>query len=204
MKKIVRYAGLSALILVSVLSGQAQQKLQVRLGYNINTPLGSFKNTVSNTSFRGFSGEVLYPINESFSVGLGTSFNDFYQKYPRQVYATSEGHISAVLSNSIQTTPLLVKANYGLIQTGFIRPYVGIGAGVNFINYNQYLGEFPNSKVAIRPALTGGAGINIPLGETKKAGLNLGANYNYMPFNYNEVKNLNNWGVHAGVFFQLR
>lgn len=205
MKKIFNYAGLLALTLMAVVASQAQQKLQMKIGYDINTPAGaSFRNSITNTSFRGVSGEITYPINSQLNVGLGVSFSDFYQKYPRHVYSTKNGDISAVLTNSIQTTPVLAKINYNLTKEGLVKPYVGLGAGFNFVNYNQYLGEFPDSKTSVHPAVSGEAGVNILLSKIKAVGLNLGANFNYLPFNYNDVKNLNNWGVHAGIFFPLR
>ncbi|HZG26040.1 MAG TPA: outer membrane beta-barrel protein [Chitinophagaceae bacterium] len=205
MKAIYKYAGLSVIILMAFVSGQAQQKLQVQLGYNFNKPVSSsFKEVVSKTSFRGFNGEITYAINNQLNVGLGVSYNDFYQKYPRQMYNTTDGDLSAVVSNSIQTTPILAKVNYSFLKQGLVRPYVGLGAGFNFINYNQYLGEFPDSKTAFKPAVSGDAGVNVFLGKTGSTGLNLGTNFNYLPFGYNDVKNLNNWGVHAGVFFPLR
>lgn len=205
MNRRFKYASLLALVMTAFFSGQAQQKLQMKLGYDVNTPVGaSFRNSITNTSFRGANGEITYSINSQLNVGLGVSFSDFYQKYPRQVYSTKNGDISAVLTNSIQTTPVLAKVNYNLTKEGTVRPYVGLGAGLNIVNYNQYLGEFPNSKTSVHPAVSGDAGINIPLSKTKAAGLNLGANFNYLPFNFNDLKNLNNWGLHAGVFFPLR
>jgi outer membrane protein W len=205
MNRIFKYAGFLALIMLAVVTGQAQQKLQMKLGYNVNTPVGSsFRNAISNTSFRGANGEITYPINSQLNVGLGVSYSDFYQKYPRQLYSSKDGDISAVLTNSIQITPVLAKVNYNLTKEGSVRPYVGLGAGFNVVNYNQYLGEFPDSKTSVHAAVSGDAGVNIPLSRTKSAGINLGANFNYLPFNYNDVKNLNNWGVHAGVFFALK
>lgn len=202
MKKLFQYATVALIMSMAYFAGQAQQPLQLKVGYNVNTPVGSFKNFIGKTSFRGVNGEISYLINDQVSVGLGASFSDFYQKYPRRVYDTKDGNISAVVTNSIQTMPVLAKASYNFLK-GTVKPYVGIGAGMNLISYNQYLGEFPDGKALIKPAFSGDAGVNIPVGKLKSGGINLGANFNYLPFNYNEVKNLNNWGVHAGVFFPL-
>lgn len=206
MKHFFRYAGFSAfIIIVASINSYAQQKLQLKIGYSANTPVGSsFKNLISNTSFRGANGELVYAINDQLSLGLGVSYNDFYQKYPRQLIDTKYGEISAVVSNSVQVTPVVAKVNYSFIKGGNIQPYTGLGAGFNLINYYQYLGEFPDSKTVFKPALQADAGINISLNKIRGTGLNIGANYNYLPFNYNEIKTLNNWGIHAGFFFRLR
>jgi hypothetical protein len=196
-----------AILVVAAASGlklNAQQRLNMELGYSINQPLGNFKEVVSKTSFRGFTGGITYDVTERFGIGLGVSYSDFYEKYPRQVYQTPEGAISAVLSNSIQVIPVVAKAKYHFGNAGTIRPYVGAGAGVNLLNYDQFYGEFNSSRTAIRPAVTGEAGVKIPLGYSKQSGLNIGAHYNYLPFNFDGIKNSNTVGAHVSVFFPLR
>jgi len=204
MKNILRAGSMIVLIIVCALQIQAQQKVKMQLGYSINQPVGQFKDLITNTSYRGFNGSITYDVTEQLAVGLGVSFADFYQKYPRQVYKTDEGSISAVLSNSVQVMPIVAKADYSFLKEGAIRPYAGIGAGINMVNFDQYLGEFPTSKVTVKPALTGSAGIKVPLGATKTAGLDLGAHYNYLPFNFSGYQNLNSWGAHLGLYFPLK
>jgi hypothetical protein len=205
MSRIVAYTILVLVLSVGYSGIQAQQKIQFKIGYNTGMPVGAFKDFMAKNSFRGFLGELSYPVNDRLKVGLGVSFNDYYEKLPRQLYETKEGTISAVVSNSIQTTPVLFKANYELTQGNFIRPYIGVGAGFNFIGYSQYLGEFGEKKTSFKPAAAAAAGLNIPFNkETRASGINLGAHFNYMPYKKYGIKNLNNWGLHAGVFFPLK
>jgi hypothetical protein len=80
-----------------------------------------------------------------------------------------------------------------------------LGAGFNLISYSRYLGEFGDKKTAFKPAVGAEAGINIPFNkETRASGINIGGHFNYLPFKYNEIKNLNNWGLHAAVYFPLK
>ncbi len=203
MKRIIILLTLIAAIGVS--GATAQDRLLFKIGYNTGMPVGSFKDYISKNSFRGYRGELLYPINEQLKVGLGVTFNDFYEKIPRQNYQTSEGVLSAVVSNSIQTTPIMIKGEYELTKSGWIRPYVGLGAGFDLITYARYFGEFGDKKSAFKPAVGGEAGINIPFNkETRVSGINLGGHFNYLPFKYNELSNLNNWGVHVAAYFPLR
>lgn len=205
MKTVLKYLGCSLAMMFLVVASQAQQKVQLRIGYNINTPVGdAFKSLVNKTSFRGFNADLSYPLNPRLNVGLGMAYNDYLQKFPRQEYQTKDGTISAVLSNSIQTTPVLAKVNYQLTPGGIIRPYVGAGAGFNVVRYSQYLGQFPSSKTSFKPAVGADAGINVPFSANNAAGFNLGVNFNYLPYDNGIAKNLNNWGVHAGVFFPLK
>jgi opacity protein-like surface antigen len=203
MKRIIILLALVAAL--SIQNSQAQDRLLFKIGYNTGMPVGSFKDYMGKNSFRGYRGELLYPVNEQIKVGLGVSYNDYYEKIPRQNYQIPEGTISAVVSNSIQTTPIMVKGEYELTKTGWIRPYAGLGAGFNLITYAQYLGEFGNKKSAFKPAVAGEAGINIPFNkETRVAGINVGGQFNYLPFKFNGLTNLNNWGVHIAAYFPLR
>ena len=184
---------------------QAQDRLMLKVGYNTAMPVGTFKDYMGKNSFRGYRGEILYPVNEQLKVGLGVTYNDFYEKLQRKLYQTSEGTLSAVVSNSIQTTPIMIKGDYELTKNGLIRPYVGLGAGFNLVTYARYFGEFSDKKSGFKPAVGAEAGVNIPFNrETRMSGINLGGHYNYLPFKYNEVTNLNNWGVHVAAYFPLK
>ncbi|KAK6031632.1 S-adenosyl-methyltransferase MraW [Ostertagia ostertagi] len=78
-------------------------------------------------------------------VGIETGSQAFYQKYPRQLYKTADGgDLSAVVSNSVQTAPILLKAQYNLMPNRMIQPFVALATGGNIITYDQYAGEFSN------------------------------------------------------------
>lgn len=184
---------------------QAQQdQLRVNINYNAGIPAGSFRSdAVNNTSYRGWTGSIMYGITDKLSVGLGTGYQDFYQKYPRNMYKLSDGSdISAVLTNSIQTVPVMAAAQYNFMPHSVIQPYVGVGAGGNFIMFRQYIGEFENSRSSFGFALRPEAGINIPV--SPRFGFNINGAYNYMPYNKDGINNLNSWGVGAGIKFTLQ
>lgn len=196
---------IAVITVFGITTASAQDRLLFKIGYNTGMPIGSFKDYMSKNSFRGYRGELLYPVNEQIKVGLGVSFNDYYEKLPRQDYQISEGTLSAVVSNSIQTTPILIKGEYELTKSGWIRPYVGLGAGFDLITYARYFGEFGEKKSAFKPAVAAEGGINIPFNkETRVSGINLGGHFNYLPFKYNTLTNLNNWGAHVAAYFPLR
>lgn len=208
MKKISIIASMIAgALLVTLLPNetQAQQGVtKLNIGYNIASPLGSFKDEVNKTSYRGWTANVLYGITDKISVGLGTGYQDFYQKYPRANYKLNDGgDVSAVVSNSIQVVPILATGQYNFIPNGVVQPYAGVGVGGNLVFYRQFLGEFANSKTKFGFAVRPEAGVYIPFGKNSMTGITLNANYNYMPFNFNGVKQLSNWGGGIGVKFPL-
>lgn len=201
---IVKYISIAAIVLMIGTAADAQNSMQVTLGYNVDIPTGGFKNYITNPAYKGFTAGLAYPFNDQFSLGLNIGYNDFYQKYPRQDYIDGKGSsISAVVSNSIQQVPVTIAANYVLLKKGLIRPYIGAGAGVNFISFDQYLGEFDNPQSMTKLTAIGEAGFLIPLNYNGETALKIGGSYNYVPFNNYGTSNLDSWGLHAGLRFAL-
>ncbi len=116
--------------------------------------------------------------------------------------------VSAVLTNTMDIVPLLLRGTYyplGETETSFVQPYVSLGTGVNFINYGQYLGEFGGTQTSASFAAQAGAGVQIPFGrKINQTGIKLGAAYNYVSYNKNNISKLNNIGLNAGVVFALK
>ncbi|MBO9681158.1 MAG: outer membrane beta-barrel protein [Flavisolibacter sp.] len=196
---------LPVVFLFSALVVKAQKgETKLNVSYSAALPTGNFKNLVSENSFRGFSVNILHGVSDNISVGLATGFQDFYQKYPRQLYKLSDGSdLSAVLTYSIQTMPVLAKLKYDFTPNARIQPYAAIGAGANFIAYNRLFGEFGNKQAKIGFAARPEAGLQIPFGKGG-AGFSVGASYNIMPFKQDDLKNLNNIGLYAGFNIPMR
>ncbi len=192
-------------LIVTCVAATAQTgALRLNVNYTVANPSGSFKDFIEETSWRGWTANLLYGINEKISVGLGLGFHDFYQKYPRAVSSLEEGgEVSAVLSNSIQTIPVMAAVQYNFMPESGIQPYIGAGIGGNFIIYNQYVGEFSNSQSSFGFAVRPEAGVYIPVSR-RGFGININGIYNYMPYKKNGLENLNSWGIGAGVRFSLR
>ena len=196
----------SLLLLLWGAASQAQKgKPALAISYNVAMPMGSFKDNLSTTSYRGFQASILYGLSDKLSVGLGTGFQDFYQKLPRQLYKLSDGSdASAVVSYSIQTTPVLAEAKYAFSPLAVVQPYAALGLGANLVTYNQFLGEFGNQQSKVGFAARPEAGVYVPFKRGGEYGFTLGASYNVMPFKQLGLQHLNNLGVHAGVSLPLR
>jgi hypothetical protein len=208
MKKIGIMLSAIAGLFVSNIARAQDNKLKVELGYNISAPLGQFKNNyIGNTSFNGFIGEISYAIHPKFSLGLNMGYQNYYQKYDRAVYKMDNNQtVSAVISNNLELMPLMVRGTYFFAGgSSAIQPYFSAGAGANFVNYAQYLGEFGGPQSSASFAAQAGAGVLVPFGKKlNRSGLKLGATYNYLPYNKNDLSNLNNIGANIGVVFALK
>ena len=195
-------------------SAQAQtwkekKPVTIDLNYNFSMPQGDFKNSyIDKNSAGGVNLNIMYWLKPTISVGGTLGFQDYYQKHPRGLYKLADGSdVSAVVSNSLQTIPLMLKADYMPLaqkEKSFVQPYFTAAAGVNMINYSQYLGEFGGSNTKASFTALAGAGVQIPFKKYSQSGFVVGANYQYSPYNFNELKNLNNINIHAGIRLKMK
>jgi opacity protein-like surface antigen len=195
----------AAFLFLSFTANAQKGTLKFDLNYNYSVPLSSFKSDlIKENSPRGARGSIMYSFTDKLSAGIESGYQDYYQKYPRDIYSTGKTEqVSAVLTNSIQTTPLLVKAKYSLSNGSAIKPYISLGAGANLIDFNQYFGEFGNGNTNVGFIGEGGLGVSIPFGKTKASGIDIGATYDYAPYNKYGYHDLNSVNLKAGVYFPL-
>ena len=209
MKKIkITIAAICSFMFFSLAANAQTQKGSLKLGlnYNYSLPVSGFNtDLVSNSSPRGFAGELMYSFTDKLQGGLSFGFQDYYQKYPRSLYPLGKTQdVSAVISNSIQTSPVTLKVKYAPLNTSAVKPYVSLGAGINIIDFKQYLGQFASSETNAGFVAQGGLGVMVPFGRMKTSGINVGANYNYAPYKKYNYSDLNSVNFQAGVFFAIK
>ncbi len=187
-----------------------QGQTKFTLSYSYGLPMGDFKNIfINKPSVLGANIDIMHFVKPSLAVGGGIGYQDFYEKKARQTFPQNDGSdISGVLSNSLQTIPILAKAQfYPFLNNAQMRlmPYVQGGAGVNLISYQQYVGIFSNySELVIKPAFQGGIGVRYPFGKEMQNGIVASANYNYMPFNKIKINQVSQLNFQIGLHLRLR
>ena len=194
------------ILLAGVINTSAQRgELRMTASIAGATPSGDFRDVVDKTSLRGADVTILYGINDKFSAGLNIGFQDFYQKFPRSVYKLSDGSdISAVLTNSIQTLPILATAKYSFLPQARVQPYATAGVGGAIVLNRQYIGEYPNETNKFSFAAKPGVGVYIPFRKQGEVGVNLGVNYNYIAYKQDDISNLSYIGFTIGIGFPMR
>ncbi|MCC7402359.1 MAG: outer membrane beta-barrel protein [Chitinophagaceae bacterium] len=195
-------------LLTAGFSAKSQSsRMSLNLNYNYSFPVSHFNSDlVNNGSPRGFTGNMMYHINPLISVGLDFGYQDYYQKYPREVYNYGQTQqISAVLYNSVQTIPVMARVEVTPFSKTLtsVRPYVSAAAGANFISNTQYLGEFSNPSNSTGFMAQGGLGVKVPFVRYNSWGADIGGTYNIAPYNKFGYKNLDNLNVHAGIYFNI-
>lgn len=198
------------LIAILFFAGNAnaqKSNLTLDLKYNYSLPVSGFnKDLISNSSPRGFEGAIMYQFNDHWSAGLGFGYQDYYEKYPREIYSQSKTEdVSAVITNSIQATPILFKAQWVPVEnTARIKPYISLGAGANIVNFDQYLGQFASGGTSVNFIGQAGLGVKIPFDKSGNYSFMLGSNYNYAPYKKYGYKDLSSVNFQAGVSIKMK
>ena len=195
---------LFTLCLFCLVASSQQGTVKLNLAYKAAMPLGNFKNIADKVSFNGWEAGLMYGITDQISLGVQTGFQDFYKKYDREVLHEPGSDLSAVITNSVQLMPLLVKGSYAFSENNVVRPYVALGVGGNLVQYRKYYGQFADSRSKLSFMAQPELGITMPVGPYKRTGLFLAASYNYIPFMYNDANGFSHAAIKAGVTIPLR
>jgi hypothetical protein len=201
--KTVKYCVLLLLTGFYIRSSAQERQFRFTINYTAGIPTGNFKNITDKASGRGLEAALMYGINSELSLGLQAGFQDFYKKFPRQLFHDNGSDLSAVVTNSVMVLPVMIKGKYRFSQ-GTVQPFAALAAGGNLISYRKFYGEFSGEKNAFRFAAQPEAGIQIPAGINKHAEFHLAAAYNIMPFKYSDASGLNHAVIKAGFSFMLR
>ncbi len=204
MKRIRMIACLLAFIaLRPAIAQQGEAKMTVNLMGAL--PVGGLKDLTANASLRGADIAILYGVSDKVGVGLNIGFQDFYQKFPREVYQLQDGsHISAVVTNSIQAIPFLATGKYNFMPASIVQPYAAAGLGGAFLVNRQFVGESPNDENKIVLAMRPAAGVYIPFRRGGEAGLNASVSYTHLAYKSGSTKGLGFIGFGVGISFPMR
>jgi outer membrane protein W len=203
MKSLKYFFFLSASLLVGAAAFSQQGTWRLNLNYGAAFPGSSMKTMFNDASLRGWSGAVLYGATDQLSVGLQAGFQDFYQKNDRQVLHEDGSDISAVVTHSVQTMPIMLKGQYKFTTEGRVQPFAGLGIGGNLIQYRKFYGQFSENDTKFGFAAQPEVGVHIPVGRGT-TGLQVAAGYNLMPYKYGDADGLNGAFIKAGISFPLR
>jgi hypothetical protein len=193
-----------ACLAVQAASAQYRSPLSINVDYVIAQPLGALQDYSNRTSFRGWRAGIQYMLNNQFSIGLRTGYQDYYERAPREIYTGKGTAISAVQTRTLQVVPIQATAHYQFTKPSSpVIPYAGLGIGVADMLYEKYYGEFVARHDAWQFLVSPEVGINIPFGKASPVLFNLSVQYNYSPYDYNEISGFNTIQGNIGVKVHL-
>lgn len=185
-------------------SAQVRSPLSINFDYSVAQPFGSLKDYANKTSFRGWRAGLQYQLNDQLAIGLRTGFQDFYERVPRAVYPDKGGDISAVQTRTLQVLPIQATAQYQLTKPdASVIPYVALGLGAANMQYDKYWGEFSDRSNRWAFMASPEFGINIPFGKGSPLLFNASVQYNYAPYKFEEISNVNMLQGNVGLRFHI-
>jgi outer membrane protein W len=189
-----------------VITVSAQQGLsKTVIQQSTNLPIGSFGKFISKPSWRGAMLTYNYFITDNLSAGITGGYYDFYEKTGRRLYEINNTEVSAVKSHSVQLIPVMLKGGYNWIKEGSpVQPYVSLGAGINFVTYEEWFGTLVDQKNGLCFTAAPEIGTRITFNKHSMFGADLSLRYNYTAFKYNSVTNLQTVSLNLGLFWYNR
>lgn len=150
------------------------------INYQMNVPLGSSKNFVSNASFEGVNINWAYFVTREIAVGLDLSYNNYHEKIGQKIYRPNENMaVNAAQFRYTQAFPIKAQVKYFFSQDRYIKGYAGLGLGALSAGQHivvQDLGEWNNNwGFLVSPEV----GMLIPFGADSPFGANISAGYNF-------------------------
>ncbi len=150
------------------------------INYQMNVPLGSSKNFVSNASFEGVNINWAYFVTRGIAVGLDLSYNNYHEKIGQKIYRPNENMaVNAAQFRYTQAFPIKAQVKYFFSQDRYIKGYAGLGLGALSAGQHivvQDLGEWNNNwGFLVSPEV----GMLIPFGADSPFGANISAGYNF-------------------------
>jgi hypothetical protein len=165
MKTMKILMALSVLVIVAGGAAQAQYNNMTSLSYNFMLPTGSTKDFLSEVGWRGLTFEARRFVGRQFSVGLNFGWHVFSEKTTDPIEITN-GTISGTQIREMNTFPLMATAHYYFSKDREeIRPYLGTGVGMTYIDERWNLGVYSLNSYNWHFTLAPEIGAIIPLGD---------------------------------------
>jgi len=180
--------------------GQVKLRSMVAFNYSYGITTASLNSFIPNQPFHGVNGDYRYFYKRNLSFGFHTGWNSFKRQFPRQVFETNKGTVSAIQTRFFYSFPLMVTAHYYLRSSKFIMPYIGGGLGPTLVNYSKWYSIVNFRDKSIQFGIAPEIGVIIPF-KKSGLGLNLAGRYNEVFYSHEEIRNVRYFELIAGIYF---
>lgn len=192
MKRLFKTAAMCALTVILTKSTFAQKGLELNFGNNFAIPTGSsFRHYISKATFGSFQGSFLFGVTDKFKVGVQATYADFHEKK------------APTVEHKVKAVPLVAKFEYEFQDKGILRPYVGTGLGIDFINYHNFTNGVERHANTTKFAFTGDAGVLIAFSQKSDFGFRVSTSFNLLPYSEEGISHLNSYNIQAGISIPL-
>lgn len=139
-----KYIFIIALAIASI-HVRAQEKggSLVAVNYHMAIPSADFKDFIDYTSFRGFSVDYRYYVQDKLGVGLHSGYQIFSHKYDRQTFYFDQGAATLVHWRYGHVVPILAEVHYDLLDSDSkLQLAVGLGLGAYYVREEAWIGLY--------------------------------------------------------------
>jgi hypothetical protein len=197
---------LLATALVCVASQARAQGFYWSLAYEPSVPIGGIRNATPNVSPAGASLGVRYLFTKQWSLGLGSTWNNFAENFPRATYPIDNGALTGAIFRQVWVGTLLAQAHVYFNPDGAIGPYVGIGAGLAWLSNQALVSDLPVDLLTHGFVVSPEVGLLIPFDRdafepqrTAMQSASLGVRYTYTTAESRDVTSATFLAVTLGV-----
>jgi outer membrane protein W len=150
------------------------------INWQVNVPVGSSRNFVSNTNFEGINANWAYFVTDNVAVGLDLGYNNYHQKFSQRVYRPNENTaINAAQYRYTQTFPIKAQVKYFFTPNSMVKAYAGLGIGALSAGQHIVIQDYDawnnNWGFLLSPEI----GMLVPFGMGSNWGANITAGYNW-------------------------
>lgn len=195
MKKI-----LLTIISVCIWTFSMSQETLFSFNYNPATPLGDLSSYADGTSTRGWSIDGRKFTTDEVSVGGYIGYNGFYEERARALYDIDNVTINSQTWRYVYTLPVLVTAHY-YIGEGMVRPYVGLGVGLYYVEQELQFSSFRISEDSWNFGLAPEVGAFIPFGLGSNVGALINVKFHQVFYEELNIGSLNYINYNFGLAF---
>lgn len=150
------------------------------LNYQVNVPLGSSRDFISNANFEGMNINWAYFVTGNLAVGVDLGYSNYHEKFSQRVFRPNENTaINAAQYRYTQTFPLKAQVKYFFNPFGNVQGYAGLGIGALSAGQHIVIQDFDAWDNNWGFLLSPEVGVLIPIGYNDSWGANITAGYNW-------------------------
>jgi hypothetical protein len=193
-----------ALVLLAAGSARADGYLESKyqlttllsLTWEAGIPIGTLRDFIDATSFRGGQFEARFGVARHLSLGLATSWNWFAQNFSNRTVDFPNATVTASGYDRVQFITLRGTFHWYLLD-GPVQPYLGVGAGGVWTGWYQVVADYTTSSNGF--AFTADPEVGLLLTVSQGLAVHLLARYPFTLASYRHVENAQWVGVDLGV-----
>ncbi|MBS0001423.1 MAG: hypothetical protein KFF73_20725 [Cyclobacteriaceae bacterium] len=152
---------ITTIILILISSSVFSQSMH-GLTYSMALPVGETSDFISNVSWRGFTIDGKYFINDRMTLGWTTGWQTMYES-ESGTFVDGTQSATGIQYRYLNVLPILLTSHYFFHEDGEMQPFLGIGAGTFWIESKANMGLFSDTEDNWHFGLAPEAGILFPV-----------------------------------------